>query len=103
MPVYRGFVALDNVDVHGFILAKITARESEPCEAGDAFNLFWISPRGRVRTQGMKSSPTRLSRADIDIDGSFVGDTPSDLQVTVGEHTVSMKRRDSRTGSGNLR
>jgi hypothetical protein len=30
--------------------------------------------------------------ADIEIDGSFVGDTPSDVQVTEGEHTVSMKK-----------
>ena len=30
--------------------------------------------------------------ADIEIDGSFVGDTPSNVQVTEGEHTVSMKK-----------
>jgi len=30
--------------------------------------------------------------ADIEIDGSFVGDTPSDVQVTEGEHTVSVKK-----------
>ena len=30
--------------------------------------------------------------ADIEIDGSFVGDTPSDVQVKEGEHTVSVKK-----------
>lgn len=30
--------------------------------------------------------------ADIAIDGSFVGNTPSDLSVTVGEHSVSVKK-----------
>jgi len=30
--------------------------------------------------------------ADIEIDGGFVGNTPSDLQVTEGEHTVVVKK-----------
>jgi hypothetical protein len=30
--------------------------------------------------------------ADIAIDGSFVGNAPSDVQVTEGEHTVSVKK-----------
>src|SRR5450755_3663281 len=30
--------------------------------------------------------------ADIEVDGSFVGNTPSDIQVTEGEHTVSVKK-----------
>ena len=30
--------------------------------------------------------------ADIEVDGSFVGSTPSDLQLTEGEHTVSVKK-----------
>ena len=29
--------------------------------------------------------------ADIEIDGSFVGNTPSDVQVTDGDHTVTLK------------
>jgi hypothetical protein len=32
------------------------------------------------------------SGADIAVDGSFVGNTPSDVQVTEGEHTVSVKK-----------
>ena len=30
--------------------------------------------------------------ADIEVDGSFVGNTPSDVQVTEGEHAVSLKK-----------
>ena len=30
--------------------------------------------------------------ADIEVDGSFVGNTPSDVQVTDGEHTVAVKK-----------
>jgi len=32
------------------------------------------------------------SPADIEIDGNFVGNTPSDLQVSEGTHTVSVKK-----------
>jgi PEGA domain-containing protein len=30
--------------------------------------------------------------ADIELDGSFVGNTPSDVQVSEGDHTVSVKK-----------
>jgi PEGA domain-containing protein len=30
--------------------------------------------------------------ADIEVDGSFVGNTPSEVQVTDGEHTVTVKK-----------
>jgi PEGA domain-containing protein len=29
--------------------------------------------------------------ADIDVDGSFVGNTPSDVQIVEGGHTVAVK------------
>ena len=32
------------------------------------------------------------SGADIEVDGSFVGNTPSDLQVSEGDHTVVVKK-----------
>ncbi len=37
----------------------------------------------------MVSSP---DGADIEVDGSFVGNTPSDVQVAEGEHTVTVKK-----------
>ena len=30
--------------------------------------------------------------ADILVDGGFVGNTPSDVQVTEGEHTITVKK-----------
>jgi hypothetical protein len=30
--------------------------------------------------------------ADIEVDGSFVGNTPSDVQVSEGDHTVTVKK-----------
>jgi len=32
------------------------------------------------------------SGADIEIDGSFVGNTPSDIQVAEGDHTITVKK-----------
>ena len=37
----------------------------------------------------LESDPTG---ADIEIDGSFVGNTPSDVQVAEGDHTVTVKK-----------
>jgi activator of HSP90 ATPase len=37
----------------------------------------------------MESNP---SDADIEVDGSFVGNTPSDVQVADGEHTIAVKK-----------
>ena len=37
----------------------------------------------------LESDPTG---ADIQIDGTFVGNTPSDVQVTEGEHTITVKK-----------
>jgi hypothetical protein len=42
-PVYYGFVTLDDVNVDGFTLGKITDFEAEPCDEGDA---FVIAPDG---------------------------------------------------------
>jgi PEGA domain len=37
----------------------------------------------------LESNP---SGADIEVDGNFVGDTPSDVQVPDGDHTVTVKK-----------
>jgi hypothetical protein len=42
-PLYYGFVVLDDVNVDGFTLGKITDFEAEPCNEGDA---FVIAPDG---------------------------------------------------------
>jgi len=37
----------------------------------------------------MESNP---SGSDIEVDGAFVGNTPSEVQVTEGDHTISVKK-----------
>jgi len=44
------------------------------------------APAGKL---SVASSP---DGADIEVDGNFVGNTPSDVQVTEGEHTVAVKK-----------
>jgi len=37
----------------------------------------------------LESNP---SGADIEVDGNFVGNTPSDVQISEGDHTISVKK-----------
>jgi hypothetical protein len=55
---------------------------------------FWSSPAG----------------ADIEVDGKYIGSTPSTVTVQAGEHTITMRKQDFGTWqktlkvtSGNLR
>ena len=55
---------------------------------------FWSSPAG----------------ADIEVDGKYIGSTPSTVTVQAGDHTITMRRQDCKTWqktmkvtSGNLR
>jgi hypothetical protein len=49
--------------------------------------------------------------ADIELDGSFVGNSPSDVQVAEGEHTITVKKAGFKdwerklkvTGGGSVR
>ena len=49
-----------------------------------------VAPVGA--STGKLSLASSPDGADIEVDGSFVGNTPSDVQVTEGEHTVSVKK-----------
>lgn len=48
------------------------------------------SRRGQLQSLTVVSV---LDSADIEIDGVFVGDTPSDVQLPEGEHTVAVKKK----------
>ena len=54
------------------------------------------SGQGSVSSVATSSAKLQLesnpSGADIDVDGNFVGSTPSDIQVSEGEHIVSVKK-----------
>jgi hypothetical protein len=56
-------------------------------------------PPGVLAQSGMASSASAKlqlesnpSGADIEVDGNFVGNTPSDVQVADGEHTVAVRK-----------
>jgi len=61
--------------------------------------------------QATKASITSIpDGADIEIDGSFVGNTPSTAELTLGEHTISVKKsgykaweRKMKAGGGDVK
>lgn len=50
------------------------------------------SPNGNPSASAKLQLESNPPGADIEVDGSFVGNTPSDVQVTEGEHTISVKK-----------
>lgn len=48
-----------------------------------------VSPSSMSAKLQLESNP---SGADIELDGGFVGNTPSDVQVAEGDHTVTVKK-----------
>jgi hypothetical protein len=54
------------------------------------------APAGVTSAQAASSAKISVASvpegADIEVDGSFVGNTPSDIDVTDGEHTVSIQK-----------
>jgi hypothetical protein len=57
-----------------------------PTQGAMALTAGSSGPNGKLQVE---SNPPG---ADIEIDGNFVGSTPSDIQVIEGEHTVSVKK-----------
>jgi len=45
-----------------------------------------------IPTSAKVSLESNPAGADIEVDGHFVGNTPSDFQLTEGEHTISVKK-----------
>jgi hypothetical protein len=66
-----------------FALDMAKFRPAAPVEAA---NESQVSNNAEV---AVSSTPTG---ADIELDGAFVGNTPSTIHVTAGEHTVSLKK-----------
>jgi len=51
-----------------------------------------VAPAPTLASTGKLSVASVPDGADVEVDGSFVGNTPSDLQVAEGEHTVTVKK-----------
>jgi PEGA domain-containing protein len=93
MPKGAEFTAYVNGDVK-MDLAKFQAPATgAPSQAAAASGTPVIAPVAKSRMH-MESAPPG---ADIELDGSFVGNTPSDLEVAEGEHTIGIKKVGFRT------
>jgi hypothetical protein len=67
-------------------IAKFQPNSAGPPSATEASN---PTPNATTAKLRVESDP---SGADIEIDGSFVGNTPSDVQVAEGDHTITVKK-----------
>jgi hypothetical protein len=67
-------------------LAQFQPASGPQSAAADTGGAAAISTSAKLQ---MESNP---SGADIELDGSFVGNTPSDVQVPEGEHTITVKK-----------
>jgi hypothetical protein len=76
---------------HGVAIRSAATTTAEPSKPA-------VTPQSIVSTTTSAASTGKLlvasvpDGADIEVDGNFVGNTPSDVQVSDGEHTVSVKK-----------
>jgi hypothetical protein len=68
-----------------------TAEQTKPAVTPQAVAAVVATPAAVV-SKGKLSVVSVPDGGDIELDGSFVGNTPSDVQVAEGEHTVSVKK-----------
>jgi len=66
--------------------AKAVPPEPSMTKPADAASPAMAADKGKISVSSLPDS------ADIEIDGSFVGNTPSDVQVAEGDHTVTVKK-----------
>jgi hypothetical protein len=72
-----------NLDIANF---QPAAPGNAPAQSAAASNSSDNSVSAKLQ---LESDPPG---ADIEVDGSFVGNTPSDVQVAEGDHTVTVKK-----------
>jgi hypothetical protein len=70
--------------------AASAAEQSKPAATPQPTAVATAAPA--TASMGKVSVVSVPDGADIEVDGSFVGNTPSDVQVTEGEHTISVKK-----------
>ena len=51
-----------------------------------------VASEAQASTSSDVSVTSNPAGADIEVDGAFVGDTPSTIAVTAGDHTISLKK-----------
>jgi len=93
---------------HGAAMrAAAAAKESAPAVSAGTTMLVAAAPVVQATKASITSIP---DGADIEIDGSFVGNTPSTAELTLGEHTISVKKsgykaweRKMKAGGGDVK
>jgi hypothetical protein len=78
---------------HGPAIRAAATSAMEPAKPAAALQPAVVTTSAQSASFMGKLSVTSLPQgADIEVDGNFVGNTPSDVQVADGEHTVSVKK-----------
>ena len=96
-PVHarQGHHPSEGSGVHGLCQRRHEARYCE-ISAGEPAPQKDLSAGNHDHDVSLASAKLQIESsppgADIEVDGSFVGNTPSDVQVEEGEHTVAVKR-----------
>jgi hypothetical protein len=79
---------------HGAEIRAAAVRVMEPSKPAPTLQPAMVTttavPAGL--SSGKLSVTSVPDGADIEVDGNFVGNTPSDIQVADGEHTISVKK-----------
>lgn len=79
--------------VSGDMKLDIAKFQQTPIGPGSQQSLLSPSP---TQSAGTSSAKLQLESnppgADIEVDGNFVGNTPSDVQISEGDHTISVKK-----------
>ncbi|HUM07214.1 MAG TPA: PEGA domain-containing protein [Terriglobales bacterium] len=74
--------------------ARLRAPEAAPAAAPTATPASAVAEAPAVNRISVSSNP---QGADIEIDGSFVGNTPSVVEVAAGEHEIAIKKAGYQT------
>jgi hypothetical protein len=86
LPKGAEFTAYVNGDV------KLDIAKFQPSAAPQTTGMASGNSQSVSPTSAKVSLESNPAGGDIEVDGSFVGNTPSDLQLTEGEHTISVKK-----------
>ena len=73
---------------HGASIRAAAAAQEKPAPPATPVAIPAATANSTAKLQIDSTAPG----ADIEVDGSFVGNTPSEVQVTEGEHTISVKK-----------
>lgn len=84
----------EGMEVTAFVQGdmKLDMAKMTPAKTGDA-SLVEAAYQPAAATTASLSVESSVTGADIEIDGAFVGSTPSTVSVAPGQHTISVKKK----------